>query len=406
MRNRKIAALFMAVSGVVYGAPATAPGKLLPDRVREGQRTGADFLVRSQDKQGAWGITMPQKPGGEPVYHADVGITALSLYALAKCPDRARYQGPIDKGVAFLMTRRRPDGSFADPDGMLVNYKTSVALLALGEVDGKKYLKEIAGAKEAIVKSLNVEQADVRNYGGAGYVPGEKGRGADLNNTVFAAEAIRRAEELGIEVDPRIYEALETYVTRVQNLEMTNDALKEVGRAVRPEDKGGFAYRVEESKANEGKPIVLADGRKIYPSYGSMTYAGLLSFIYARVAGDDPRVQAAWQWIEKNYTLDQNPGMAVPRNPTKGQEGLYYYYHTFAKAGARYGKETLKDAKGVEHRWAEELGEKILSLQQEDGSWINEHDRWYEGSKPLVTSYILVALDYCLDSLEGKVRPE
>ena len=55
-----------------------------------------------------------------------------------------------------------------------------------------------------------------------------------------------------------------------------------------------------------------------------MTYAGLKSMIYAGVKKDDPRVKAAYEWVQKHYTLDENPGM--------GGNGLYYYYHTFAKA--------------------------------------------------------------------------
>ena len=59
-------------------------------------------------------------------------------------------------------------------------------------------------------------------------------------------------------------------------------------------------------------------------SYGSMTYAGLKSMIYAGVGPDDPRVKAAFKWAQKHYDLKTNPGM--------GTAGLYYYYHTFAKA--------------------------------------------------------------------------
>ena len=55
-----------------------------------------------------------------------------------------------------------------------------------------------------------------------------------------------------------------------------------------------------------------------------MTYAGLKSMIYAGVGADDPRVKAALKWIQQHYDLSSNPGM--------GQAGLYYYYHTFAKA--------------------------------------------------------------------------
>ena len=59
-------------------------------------------------------------------------------------------------------------------------------------------------------------------------------------------------------------------------------------------------------------------------SYGSISYAGMMSFAYARVEKDDDRVRAVIDWLGSNYTLDENPGM--------GQEGLYYYYHLMAKA--------------------------------------------------------------------------
>ncbi len=64
-----------------------------------------------------------------------------------------------------------------------------------------------------------------------------------------------------------------------------------------------------------------------------MTYAGLKSMIYAGLTPDDPRVKAACDYIKNHYTLDENPGL--------GQQGLYYYYHTFAKAMALLGRPTL-----------------------------------------------------------------
>jgi squalene-hopene/tetraprenyl-beta-curcumene cyclase len=33
-----------------------------------------------------------------------------------------------------------------------------------------------------------------------------------------------------------------------------------------------------------------------------------------------------------------------------------------------------------------------LSLQRENGSWLNEADRWYEGNPHLVTAYAVLAL--------------
>ena len=67
------------------------------------------------------------------------------------------------------------------------------------------------------------------------------------------------------------------------------------------------------------------DGNAILTTYGSMTYAGLKSFLYADLKKDDPRVQAAIRWISGNYTLEVNPGL-------NNTQGLYYYYHVFAAA--------------------------------------------------------------------------
>ena len=79
-----------------------------------------------------------------------------------------------------------------------------------------------------------------------------------------------------------------------------------------------------------------------------MTYAGLKSMIYAGLDRDDPRVKAALTYITQHYTLDENPGL--------GQQGLYYYYHTFAKTMAVLGEPTLIDAAGVVPRLAGRAG--------------------------------------------------
>jgi squalene-hopene/tetraprenyl-beta-curcumene cyclase len=114
----------------------------------------------------------------------------------------------------------------------------------------------------------------------------------------------------------------------------------------------------------------------------------LKSFLYAGVAKDDPRVVGAVRWIRRHYTLDENPGM--------GKAGLYYYYHTFAKAMTALGEDPFKDAKGMEHDWRKELFEALKSRQQEDGSWLNKGDRTFgEGDPNLATAFALLSLGYC-----------
>lgn len=109
--------------------------------------------------------------------------------------------------------------------------------------------------------------------------------------------------------------------------------------------------------------------------------------IYAGVGPEDPRVKAAYTWIGKNYGLDSNPGM--------GSSGLYYYYHTFAKALDAMGGDYVEDETGSKHDWRAELVRELAKRQQPDGSWLNENDRWLEGDANLVTGYALLALSYC-----------
>jgi squalene-hopene/tetraprenyl-beta-curcumene cyclase len=78
-----------------------------------------------------------------------------------------------------------------------------------------------------------------------------------------------------------------------------------------------------------------------------------------------------------------------------GDAGLYYYYHTFAKALDAMGHDKVKDDRGVEHDWRTELLAELARRQQENGSWLNENSRWLEGDPNLVTGYALLALSYC-----------
>ena len=124
-----------------------------------------------------------------------------------------------------------------------------------------------------------------------------------------------------------------------------------------------------------------------------MTYAGLKSMIYAGVEPDDPRVKAAVKWIERHYDLSSNPGM--------GDAGLYYYYHTAAKALDAAGLKEIVDAEGRRHDWRRDLLAELLKRQQPDGSWVNKNPRWMEGDPNLVTGYVLLALSSCKPA-EGK----
>jgi squalene-hopene/tetraprenyl-beta-curcumene cyclase len=127
-------------------------------------------------------------------------------------------------------------------------------------------------------------------------------------------------------------------------------------------------------------------------SYGSISYAGLMSFIYAGLDANDPRVQAAITWLSENYTLDENPGL--------GGEGQFYYYHTMSKSLTAAKLDVLKTKDGKKVEWRDELVKKLMNIQQGDGSWINQKaGRWMESDPVLITCYTLMALGHVSQGL-------
>jgi squalene-hopene/tetraprenyl-beta-curcumene cyclase len=352
---------------------------------------GVTWLVSKQNPDGGYGPPIGLKGS------SNVGLTAFALYALARSPRGYKeHDGPfISRAVKFLLERQQGSGAFFDPsDPSLQNYKTSVAVLALLAVDRKKYAAEV-GRATAFIRGEQVSEAggcakerDV-NYGGIGY--GSDRTKCDLSNSQFAAEALHEA---GLAGSDDLWKRLQVFLARCQNGEADDPLVKAAG--VRTSKDGGFRYQPAGTRGNEES----LDGDKVYSSYGSMTYAGLKSMLYAQMKKDDPRVQEAFRWISSHFTVEANPGMATAADAAKGLQGLYYYYHTMAKALSIYGEPVVTDEKGVRHEWAKELGERLASLQGPDGSWRNKAERWMESVDVLDTSYALIALTICKETLD------
>ena len=99
------------------------------------------------------------------------------------------------------------------------------------------------------------------------------------------------------------WQAAVHFIQSCQNLPSHN---AETWASDDPQNKGGFIYAPGRSMAGQTNgPSV----RVAFRSYGSMSYAGLLTYIYADLKPDDPRVTAVVNWLKDNYTLDENPGM-------------------------------------------------------------------------------------------------
>jgi squalene-hopene/tetraprenyl-beta-curcumene cyclase len=405
---RRIGALLIALLPAVGSIPAMAQsgdraaqadpsaGKADVKPVERASRMtaeGARYLVAAQDKEGGWAS------------ETGPGVSGLVLKALIQEPTVGPEHPAVRRGIEFLLRFQHDDGGIYGGDGLHKNYETSVALSAFSAIKGDEpatgndadkpseqpertaapapdaeLQKRIAAARKFLTENQwdGSENISVDNpwFGGAGYGRGER---PDLSNTQLMLDALH---DSGLPKDDPAYKKALAFIARCQMLGESNDQ-----PFARGSTDGGFIYSPAnggESKAGEWE----VNGHKELRAYGSMTYAGFKSMLYAGLSKDDPRVAAAMGWIRRNWTLEHNPNMPGELS----LQGLYYYYHTFARALAAWGEEKVVDGKGVEHDWRAELVEKLAKLQRRDGSWVNEADRWMEGIPELTTAYAVLAL--------------
>ncbi|MBX9791414.1 MAG: terpene cyclase/mutase family protein [Pirellulales bacterium] len=324
-----------------------------------------EFLATAQTPEGAFS---PQ---------AGPAVTALVTAGILKS-GRTADDPLVARSLKYLQTFVHPDGGIYKPDSTHKNYETCIAMVAFAAANADGRFDKLLAAADRYVKGLQWDEDESiershENYGGAGY--GSKKR-PDLSNTSFLLDALRAAGNSPD--DPAIQKAL-IFVSRCQNLESEHNTTKFAAK----NPDGGFYYTIAAGGASMAGETPEGGLR----SYGSMTYSGLKSMIFAGLGPDDPRVKAAFEWCSKHYDLKSNPGM--------GEAGLYYYYHTFAKALDALGAAKIKDADGAEHDWRAELVTELARRQQPNGSWVNGSDRWMEGDANLVTGYVLLTLSYC-----------
>jgi squalene-hopene/tetraprenyl-beta-curcumene cyclase len=135
-------------------------------------------------------------------------------------------------------------------------------------------------------------------------------------------------------------------------------------------------------------------GRERFHSYGTMTADGLRALLRCGLDADDPRVQAARRWLERNFSATDNPGQweddrAVLQNAT-------YYYWTWSVSHALMGLDLqqVKTDQG-QVRWAEVLADEVLGRQKRDGAWVNRDIDGREDCPLVATPWAAATLAVC-----------
>lgn len=372
--NLVIASLALATASAQRDSAQIVPNEFrsLKNEIERSISRGITFLKSKQQENGMW---------GEAEFPA---LTALPATAILVDPNREE-GSPIPKealaGLDHLLTNVRLDGGIYGKG--LGSYNTSLAIMALVAAEDDKYTDVILRARRFLVNQQSDYDkrgvADNVFDGGVGY--GSSYSHPDLSNTYLALEALAATKSLLAE-DPEQpdldWQAAIKFVQSCQHNPETNP-----GEWVNkdPKYRGSMVYFPGKSMSEEE---IENSGKVLLRGYGSMSYAGLLSFIYADLDKSDPRVAACLDWLQKNFSVDENPGM--------GQEGLYYYLNTMAKGLSVAGIDEITTADGKKINWRVDLTKKFLNQQATDGSWANENGRWWEKDPILVTSYAILSL--------------
>ena len=342
----------------VMAAAVLAAGAACAVEIDAAIEKGAKFLLAQQAEDGHWSDA--QMPA----------LSALPVWALSGW--KATPEATLEKGVKFVLSTQREDGGFYVPKpgrggSGLGNYNTSVCLSALF-VSGKAPTEAMLKAREYIASSQLT--GDDTYAGGFGYDKISRRRYADLSNTSYAMDAMRRTESL---------EELRTDGKRVdldwgKALAFVDNLMKKEGP-----DAGGAAYN---DRTPQGGSETNTAGKVSLRAYGSMTYAAVLSMCHAKLDKSDPRVRQSLEYCEKYWSVDENPGM--------GNQGLFYFYDILARALSAAGVEEVGG-----HAWKKELAAKLVSLQKSDGSWFNDNNRFWEADPVLCTSFAILCLQLC-----------
>jgi squalene-hopene/tetraprenyl-beta-curcumene cyclase len=379
MRNKRLPATTVLLGAALCAivAPLTAQPEKKSTHEQEWNRVVDKAVAYCKNTQAADGSWSGDK---------NPGVTGIVLTGMLQTGKVDKKDPMAEKALKYIESLINPKyGHIAgkDPKVQLQNYVTCVNVLALTTADRDSYKAVVKDAAK-FLKGLQWDEANGKKpgddfYGGAGYDSSQR---PDLSNTQFFLDALVAA---GVPRDDPAFKRAATFVSRCQNVNgETNDQpwAKKI-------DDGSFIYSAAAGGATKVQDKPNDDGS--LPGYGSMTYAGIKSLIYCGVDKKDPRIEKAFDWVKKHYTVEHNPGMPGERSDW----GLYYYYHTMAKCLDVMGVDEITDAAGKKHDWRAEITAELAKRQRPDGSWANEKDKWMEGDPHLVTGYALMALAHC-----------
>lgn len=300
-----------------------AKGMMTPQLDRALEK-GLEFLATRRRPDGSYGTG---------AYSGNVAITslaALAFMANGHQPNRGRFGRIVSDCLRYILSQENREGNFpgflhnpkASPHGPM--YGHGFATLFLGEVYGMIPDRELrTQAHDALHRAVNLILESQNQEGGWRYNP--KPMDADISVTICQIMALRSARNSGIMVPKAKVDRCVEYVKRCQD-----------------KREGWFRYMAQ---GGGGSQMGFA-----------RTAAGVVA-LYSAGIYDGPEIENGLKYLQQYKPTGQQLGR---------MEMHYFYGHYYAvqamyTAGGKYWSD-----------WFPSIREDLINRQRPDGSWFDQ----------------------------------
>jgi hypothetical protein len=341
---------------------------LIDDELRAAVDRGLAYLASTQDKQGHWAQLVGYKLNSDyetiddnPLPH--VGVSALALISFlagGHLPDRGKYGEVISKGLQYVLSCSQDDGQITQNGTRM--YSHAFATLFLAEIYGMVNRPDV---RDVLQRSVNLIVSSQNAEGGWRYRP--FARESDMSITVCQVLALRSARNVGIHVPIQNIKNAQNYVYRSAVRSNERTGFRGFGHRGYSDEGGSFRYQL--------KPQTRAD----FP----LTAAGITT-LYAAGEYDNPIIRDALDYLDRELISFNNA-------TSGGSEGAHYFFYY----GHYYAVQAYYITGGNQwRRYFTEVKERLLRMQESDGSWRNNPGPGSAFGTAVATLILQIPLQY------------
>lgn len=357
----------------------------MSDEAERSLNRGLDWLMAQQGADGGWhSKTYGQLKDG-------ASVTALALYAASLFPEwiRKKHSGVIDRGFAFLEGGIVKRGAVASPDGSLdfPTYASALWLTVCARLHrhtvGMSRMKVADYLLTAQVAEPRGFEQDSISFGGWDLLGCDDAEGITTGTNISVTQYVLQALSDDFEWHRKSNGSSPpgSFVRSVQSAIIFGKSY--VLRCQQAD--GGFAFTCERASLNN--KAAYSDSELTKPrSYGTATCDGVLALIACGLKTSDESVAKAIAWLAKRPGLEVVPGFEGLPAEDGWDRGLRFYYYSALSRVLPYFPLSEREAR------QQALVKHVVSLQKDDGSWVNESDRMRENDPLIATGLAVSAL--------------